>query len=162
MIKAFSAFILLFLIPAGLIFAQGSPEGIKIYSGYLNQKGKAYQHGPDADRKSCSIEFDSPVAFSHQSVSDIPGQLSYFIRFKNGPGFSKFIIKIFTDSEEEYTVDPDSEGKQVGINDEHHIFDAYLIYLILGTDIDHLEVINSIGNKPERYVLDKVEVHDNP
>jgi hypothetical protein len=175
MIKVFFAIILIALVtPVELTFAQGAPRGIKIYSGYLQlgdtSKGAFWRslfgvkspkpEEVDHDRQ-CTIEFQSPVSFSSQSVDIIPEQLAYFIRFKNEPRFSKFIIKIYTNNDEEYTIDPDSEGKQVGINDEHHILDSYLIYLILGTGINHLEIVSPSGNGQDKYVLDKLEIQDN-
>jgi hypothetical protein len=179
MIKAFSTVILLlFLIPADLSFAQVNAGGTKIYSGYLHHysvKGKRSfwqvlfgtkphpQEEVVHDRQ-FSIEFKSPVSFNHQSVSVLPEQLTYLIRFKNGPGssFEKFIIKIYTNDDEEYSIDPASEGKQVGINNEHHIFDSYLMYLILGSNIDHLEIMSSSAGEKDKYVLDKLEIRDNP
>ena len=151
--KAFLAIVLLVLLaPLDLPFAQEVPKGVKIYSGYL------FQHG--AKKTSlCTIEFHSPVSFSHESVAVIPEELTYFIKFKNDPAFGKFLIKVFTGYDEEYTIDPDSEGKQAGINDEHHIFDQYLIYVILGSDITHLELISPVNNQA-KYVLDKLEIHD--
>jgi len=175
--KVLSAVILLlFLISADLSFSQGAPRGIKIYSGYLHQFGvknktsfwhelfgaKSSAQGEVVPDSQCSIEFQSPVSFSHQSVAVIPSALTYFIRFKNGPQeFGKFIIKIYTNDDEEYSIDPDAEGKQVGINDGHHIFDAYLIYLILGTDINRLEIVSLSGEDKDKYVLDKLEIQDN-
>jgi len=174
-IKAFFTVILLFfLIPAGLSFAQLENEGpSKIYSGYWHQypskskvsfwhslfgKKSAKQWDDIYDRQ-CSVEFKSPTSFSHEPVSQLPGQLTYFIKFKN-VAFKKFIIKIYTNDDQEYSIDPDAEGKQVGINDAHHIFDSYLIYLILGQDIDHLEIASPAGNDKSKYVLDKLEIQD--
>ena len=119
----------------------------------------------------CSIEFKSPIPFSHQPVTAIPESLTYLIKFnKDGGtqtdsikenGFEKFVIKIYTNNDDEYTLDPNAEGKQVGIDDEHHIFDSYLIYLILGSTIDHLEIVNPSGRDGQKkYVLDKLEIHD--
>ena len=188
MIKAFSTVILLFfLIPADLSFAQSENDwASKIYSGYLHQyapksrgtfwraffgKKSTKQEG-DAHDRQCSIEFKSPISFSHQSVYQLPNELTYFIKFKNvgelsqdnsikeKDVFEKFIIKIYTNDDQEYSIDPYAEGKQVGINDEHHIFDSYLIYLILGPDIDHLEVVSSAGDDKGRYVLDKLEIQN--
>ena len=85
--------------------------------------------------RQCSIEFRSPISFSHQSVAVIPEELTYFISFKNGPRssqansikekdvFEKFIIKIYTNDDEEYSIDPDTDGKQVGLS---------LIHIFLG------------------------------
>jgi hypothetical protein len=158
MIKALSTVILLlFVIPLDLSFAQGAVKGVKIYSGYLYQRGA----NPKASDMQCSVEFDSPFSFSRQSVSVLPDHLTYFIRFKNAPQFSKFVIIIYTNDDEEYVIDPSSEGKQVGINDEHHIFDSYLIYEILGSEINHLEIASTSGKDKGKYVLDQVEVHDN-
>jgi len=155
MIKALSAVIILFLlIQVEVAHAQGAAVGgIKTYSGYFYQKKSVFQD------KSCSIEFKSPVSFSRQAVSVIPEQLSYFVRFKNA-AFQKFLIKIYANDGEEYSIDPDAEGRQVGINDEHHIADDYLIYLILGTDIHHLEIVSPSGDAKGKYVLDKLEIRD--
>lgn len=188
MIKAFlTASLLLFLVPVDLSFAQGTPGGSKIYSGYLHQydtknKGSFWHalFGPKSPKKEevvldrqCSVEFQGPISFSHQPVSVIPEELTYLIRFKNGSQpsqsnsikekdtFDKFSIKIYTNDDEQYSIDPDAEGKQVAINDEHHIFDSYLIYLILGSDINHLEIVSSSADDQDKYVLDKLEVHDN-
>jgi hypothetical protein len=188
MIKAFfTVILLLFMVPIDLSFAQVAPEGSKIYSGYLHQydaKNKAsFWHalfGAKSPKKEdvvldsqCSVEFQGPISSSHQPVAVMPEELTYLIRFKNGPQFSqadsikekdafeKFSIKIYTNDDEEYSIDPDAEGKQVGINDEHHIFDSYLIYLILGSDINHLEIVSSSDDDQDKYVLDKLEVHDN-
>jgi len=176
MIKALSAVILLlFIVPADLSFAQSDAGGSKIYSGYLHQYVKneaSFWHtifGASSPKKEeviydspCSIEFKSTISFSHQEVSVIPERLTYFIRFKNGPPpFEKFVIKIYTKDDEDYSIDPATEGKQVGISGEHHIFDTYLIYLILGTNIDHLEIVSSRGDNQDKYVLDKLEIHDN-
>jgi len=180
MIKVFSTVILLlFLISADQSFAQGA-KGIKIYSGYLYQQNvqhkTSFWHGifgvkspkkvEAVHDRQCFIEFRSPVSFSHQTVAVIPEQLTYVIRFNDGArpsqgAFEKFIIKIYTNDDEEYSIDPDAEGRQVGINDEHHIFDSYLIYLISGSDINHLEIVNPSGNDQDKYILDKLEVHDN-
>jgi len=189
MIKAFPRVILLFfLIPSCLSLAQEASGGSKVYSGYLHQYvvktqpsfwhslfgAPAHKQEEILQDRQCSVEFKSAVAFSHESVSVVPGKLSYFIRFTNSglasksepikgaDAFDKFVIKIYTNDDQEYLIDPQSEGKQVAIDGEHRIFDQYLIYLILGTSIDHLEIISSIGgDKPDKYVLDKLEVHDN-
>ena len=180
MIKIFSAVILLFfLISADLTFAQGISGGIKIYSGCLHKNNvksnggfwhslfgvkssKQEEFFPD---RQCAVEFKSPVSFSHQSVAMVPESLSYFVRFintsrssranavKEKGAFGKYIIKIYTNGEQEYSLDPDSGDK---------IFDSYLIYLILGSDINRLEVVSISGvNEHGKYVLDKSEVHNN-
>lgn len=69
------------------------------------------------------------------------------------PSFEKFIIKIYTNDEEEYSITPEPDGK---------LFDAYLIYLLLGRDINHLEVISASGSEQDKYILETVEIHDNP
>jgi hypothetical protein len=188
MIKTFlTAIILLFLIPAEFSFSQAAPVSIKIYSGYLhhNVKSKASLwhtlFGARSDKqeevlydRQCWVEFKSPVSFLHRPVVIMPERLTYFIRFKNGLQSSpanalkengpsgKIIIKIYTNDDQQYSLDPGSEGKQVGINDGHHIFDAYLIYLILGSTIDHLEITSPSGEDHDKYVLDKLEIQDNP
>ena len=178
MVKAFFAVILLcLLVPVDLSWAQASPKGIKIYSGHLYQKDTnteaSFWHslfGVQSSKRTevvgdrqCSIEFRSPISFSHQSVTVLPDQLTYVIRFQKDPPSSleNSAINIYTNDDEEYSIDPNSEGKQVGINDEHHLFDAYLVYLILGQNIDHLEFVTSSGAGQNKYVLDKLEVHDN-
>lgn len=177
MFKAFSTVILLLvLMPVNVSFAQSKDDygSSKIYSGYLHQhqdkiKGSLWhtlfgnkaskQNKQDAPDSQCTIEFKSPISFAHQMVAQLPEELSYFIKFNNGY-FKKFIIKIYTNDDEEYTIDPDAEGKQVGINDEHHIFDSYLIYLILGQDIDHLEVVGPSEDDKDKYILDKLEIRN--
>ena len=166
-IKAISIVALVFLwLPVQGSLAQTPPKGVKIYSGYLHHYGprthdsfwhvfwgkKTPKEGEVDYDSQCSIEFDGPLAFTHQSVASIPDRLSYFIKFKNGPlssvssdfsqkgAFDKFLIKIYTNDEEEYDINyavdspigPEAEGKQIGLHDEHHIYDSYLIYLILG------------------------------
>jgi hypothetical protein len=162
------------LIPADLSFAQETSGAVKIYSGYLYQVNKpkvSIWHslfGPQSHKqeaspqdRECSIEFHSAVSFQYDAVTVVPKKLTYFIKFKNEPPFSKFNIKIYTNDEEDYTIDPDSEGRQVGLNDEHHIYDAYLIYLILGSNINHIEIVSASSRDQDKYVLDKVEIHDN-
>jgi len=176
MSKTFStAVILLILMPVNMSFAQSQHDwSSKIYSGYLHQhqdKSKdsfwhtLFGHQPanpkneDVPDSQCTIEFKSPVPFAHEMVVQQPEELSYFIKFKNGV-HKRFIIKIYTDDDEEYSIDPDAEGRQVGVNDEHHIFDAYLIYLILGQDIDHLEVVGPSEDDKDKYILDKLEIRN--
>ena len=176
MIKALSTGILLLsLLPVDMSLAQAGPGAVKIYSGYLYEQGVkpkgSFWHalfGPKVPKRDvvaqdmqCSIEFHSSVSFSYQAVTVVPEKLTYFIRFKNEPRFPKFNIKIYTNDDQDYTIDPDSEGKQVGLNDEHHIFDSYLIYVILGSSINHLEIVSTSGGVPDKYILDKVEIHDN-
>ncbi len=186
MIKEISAVILLFFL---IQFYPGTArseddQASKIYSGYFHQidhdrKGSLWhnlfgQHSgkqeADFPDRQCSVEFKSPVSFTHQQVTQMPDELGYFIRFKdvgkrgngiNGNGvFEKFFIKVYTNDDQVYTIDPQDEGKQVGIEDEHHIFDSYLIYVVLGQDIDHLEVVGPGGEVKGRYILDKLEVQD--
>jgi len=189
MIKAISTVILLlFLMPSGISLAQEPPASIKIYSGYLHfyrAKNKhsfldylffsRLQNQEEVDQEQqCSIEFRSSVPFSQEEVSVVPEKISYFIKFKNSHAsdsdsssqknnpFDKFMIIIYTNDDEEYSIDPEAEGKQIGIGDEHHIFDSYLIYTILGKAITHLEIVNPSGhNDQNKYILDKVEVRNN-
>ena len=168
MIKAFSvAILLLSLMSFDLSFAQTAPEGVKIYSGYLHhfssKKNTSFWHtlvgGKPSKQedilldKQCSVEFKSSVPFSYRTVAVMPEELTYSVKFKDKVPFEKFEIKIYTKDGEEYPIDPDADGK---------IFDGYLIYLILGTDIHHLEIVPlSAEEQPDRYVLDKLEVRDN-
>ena len=158
MVKVFTAVILLFLLMAvDLSYAQTSPKGIKIYSGCLFQK-KIVVHDSQ-----CSIEFISPIPFSHRSVAVLPEELTYSIRFhdsyrskKSDPikekgVFDKFIVKIYTNDDEEYRMGTGMQGK---------IFDSYLIYLILGQDINHFEIVSASGDGQDRYVLDQLKTQD--
>jgi len=186
MVRAFLAVILLFLlIPVDRSYAQaGGPGGVKIYSGYLRQyspgsemsfwKGlfgmSPSQKGKEIQERQCSVEFKSPVSFSHQPVDILPKQLTYMVTFKNEPfppedksikpkdDFGPFLIKVYSDDDQEYTLDPRAEGKQIGINEEHPIFDSYLIYLVLGSKIDHIEIVSTSGVDLDKYLLDKLEV----
>jgi hypothetical protein len=169
-------------MPIDFTSAQEGSGGVKIYSGYLHQysvkKASFWQSlfgskPPQQEKihqdRQCAVEFVSQSPFSQQSVSVIPDKLSYLIKFKDlgGSGkidpskenFEKFTIKIYTKYDDEYTIDPDSEGNQVGVNEEHHIYDSYLIYLILGSGIDHLEVTSATGR--DKYLLDKLEILEN-
>ncbi len=168
MFKVFSASVLLFLlIPVDFSFAQSRDDwASKTYSGYLHQDQK------DVHDRQCFIEFKSPVPFTHQLIAQVPEELTYSISFKDsgkisqgnsikGKGaFEKFVIKIYTNDGQEYSIDPDAEDKQIGTNDEHHIFDSYLVYLILGQDINHLEVVSLSGRGKDKYVLDKLEIRN--
>ena len=185
MVKVFFAFIFtLFLITIDPFYAQSGDIGnSKIYSGYLHLDParmrtslwqaiwgrKPAHHEQDQEDRQCFIEFKSPLPFFHESVAALPDKLTYWIRFKNGHEgisgavkgedlFKKFIIIIYTDDEESFPVDPDAEGKQIGVAGEHHIFDPFLIYLILGQKIDHLEIISTSNDQKDKYVLDKLEI----
>jgi len=95
----------------------------------------------------------------------VPDYLTYLVRFMNPPTipkgkpvkvkdvFEKFIIKIYTVDDQEYSITPDSQRK---------VFDSYLIYLILGGNISRLELVSTLPGVNDRYVLDTSEVHDNP
>ena len=174
MIKGFTTVILLFfLFPVGLSSAQSQEDwATKDYSGYLLQdhlkthqslwhlifKKKVHQ-APLVHNWFCSVEFKSPISFTHQSVAQLPEEISYFIKFKNGEQFfKKFIIKIYSNDDQEYLIDPDGEGRQIGVSDEHHIYDPYLIYLLLGSEINHLEIVNQADDGKDKYVLDKLEI----
>jgi len=177
MIKVYSAVILSFLlVTSSFSFAQSKEHGAsKTYSGYFHQstlksKGSFWQQffgkkpvkqeQPVNDRQ-CFLEFKSPVSFAHQPVIQVPDKLAYVIRFEgHARPFEKFIIKIYSNDDQEYEIDPNAEGKQVGINEEHHIFDTYLIYLILGQGIDHIEIVSPSGDSQGKYVLDKSEIRD--
>jgi len=182
MIKALLAVILLFiLMPAHCVFAQETPGGSKTFSGYFHQSilknkgsfwhslfgGKASTEGEVVEEKQCFAEFKSPVPFSRLAVAVLPEALTYSIRFKDSrsssqgdlakekDAFEKSIIKIYTNDDQEYSIVPNSERK---------IFDSYLIYLIMSSDIDHLEIVSTSAQEKEgqdRCVLDKVEIHNN-
>jgi len=158
MIKAFPTLILLFLlIPFHVSFGQTPNDwASKVYSGYLHQDKKKAKE--DLSQVQCSIEFKSPIPFTHQVVNQLPQELSYFIKFKNSFRFKDFAIVIYSNDGQDFTIDPEAEGKQVGINDEHHIYDTYLIYLILGENINHLEIVSTSQQDKDRYILDKVQV----
>jgi hypothetical protein len=186
MIKFFSAVILLFLLmPVNPSFAQASTGGIKVYSGYFHQfkveSQNTFWHSlfsptfPKQDNivpdMECTIEFKSPIPFHRQPVTEVPKELSYIVKFKNTREVvldnsalkRKFIINIYTNDDQEYSIDPEAEGGQIGLNEEHHIVDSYLIYLILGTgNINHLEIASPSPDLiKDKYVLDKFEIHDN-
>lgn len=188
MVKVSSTVILIFLfISVNLTLAHAGQGYVKAYSGYyhnISLKTKRpfwhiffsssfpRQEEVLHDRK-CIIEFKSPIPFSNQTVTVVPEKLTYLIKFKNsgapaqgGPKMKKApfknpVINIYTIDDQEYTIDPGAEGKQVGISGEHHIFDSYLIYLILGSEIDHIEVASSSTDVKDKYVLDKYEIHNN-
>jgi hypothetical protein len=176
MANVFFVILLFLLLPLDFSFAKSHDDWArKIYSGYLHQDNvknhasfwrallgkKPPKHDADVSVRRCSIEFKSPIPFSHQLVAEMPAELTYFIRFNPPvPSFHQLTIKIYTNDDEEYSIDPAAEGKQAGINDEHHLFDPYLVYLILGQDINHLEVINSSGDENDKYVLDKLEIQN--
>lgn len=158
------------LLPVGLSFAQVKPGSIKLYSGFLHQ---AQKDEAKLDRQ-CSIEFQSPVSFLKPVTAALPERLTYIIRFRNDAGniyapaiiekgvFEDFIIKIYTTDDQVYPIDPDAEGHHKGFIGERHIFDKRLIGLILGKDIDHIEVVNlSVHNDQSKYILDKVVIYDN-
>lgn len=175
--KNFSAIIfLLFLLSGDLSYAQLNGGVIKIYSGSLHKdNSKSHQSFLNAlfgerppreqlDRDMvCSLEFQCPTGAFPQPVVVIPDQLTYFIRFNNPQQknvLGKYIIKIYTNDGEEYLLDPNTEGKGAGLKKEHHIYDPYLIYLILGQDINHFEIVSSSGDSKDKYVLDKLEIKD--
>jgi len=153
-------------LSAGASFAQDTPpSSVKIYSGFLHQynvrsKGSLWSvlfgsRSPKEDilhDRQCTVEFKSSVPFSNRSVAVMPESLTYVVRFNKNP-FQKYVIKIMTNDDQEYSIAPDHSGK---------IFDAYIIYLILGSGIDHLEIVSPSNQEDQdKYVLDKLEVHDN-
>jgi hypothetical protein len=101
----------------------------------------------------------------------VPKEISYIVKFKttgdtvvdNAALKRKFVINIYTNDDQQYSIDPDEEGAQIGPNDVHQITDSYLIYLILGKDsINHIEIASpSPDLMKDKYVLDKFEIHDN-
>lgn len=173
MIKSlFAVIFLLFVTAFNIPAAQASVEGIKIYSGFLHQttihkrpfwdvffsKDFPKQDAADQDR-SCAIEFRSPYLYSDQPVAQVPGSLTYVVKFKGEPAFKKFFIKIFSNDDQEYIIDPATEGKTIGLGGEHHLTDDHLIFLILSHDeISHMELISAEGNTNDKYVLDQLEI----
>lgn len=187
MARVTSAVILsFFLLAVNQSFAQKLIGGSKVFSGPLHhfsvESKKPFWHVflsksfPKQDiivkDWQCFIEFKSPIPFSNQSVSVLPEHLNYRVKFRNDPisspadlinendVFEKYIIKIYSTDDQEYTIDPQAEGQKTDINGEHQIFDSYLIYLILGKEIDHIEILGASGNQ-DKYVLDKLEIHNN-
>jgi len=185
MFKTLTALLICLLMPLESSFAQTiSFKHKKIYSGYLHEYNlkikkpfwKAIfsptfpkQEEIAYDMQSF-VEFRSPVSFAHQPVTEIPRELTYTIRFSNSEEFSrdfaineriafeKPLIKIYTDDDQEYTIDPSEEGKQLHSAQEHHITDTYLVYLILGGGINHIEVVSTMAHVHDKYILDQLEI----
>jgi len=171
MIRLYSSVVLVWvLLPVCLSFAQAKSESFKFYSGFLHQAQKVEAK---QDRQ-CLIEFKSPVSFLKQGTGDLPEQLTYTIRFRNDTGniyaptiiekgvFEDFIIKIYTTDDQVYPIDPDAEGDHKGFIGEQHIIDKRLIGLIMGKDIDHIEVVSpSVHDDQGKYILDKMVIYDN-
>jgi hypothetical protein len=175
MIKKSFAFVLLLCT---LVFnqplAQAATESKKVYSGYLHQlalhkkpfwqvfgsKDFPKQDAIDFNR-SCTIEFDYPDGYSNQQVVKIPRKLKYILRFKGEPAFKKYVIHVFSNDFQDYTIDPLTEGKDNGIEGEHHFSDAHIIYMILShAEVDHLEIASADDETKAKYVLDKFEIHE--
>jgi hypothetical protein len=155
MIKKLSTgFFLLLLILGNLSYAQSGGASTRIYSGYLHTKKQV-----DRD-KTCSLAFKCPASNFHQVTVVVPEALTYSISFKQENVLGKFIIKVYANDGEEYLVDPNIEAQQAGRAGEHHLYDAYLIYLILNQGIHHFEIISVSGTNPEKYVLDKLEINE--
>ena len=183
MTKKFFAVILLLLWVSGdLSYAQGDGAVTKIYSGYLHKESQRHKSFLDAifgggapkeeeDKgRTCSLEFQCPNSPASQPVVQVPGQLTYFIRFKtleaSAPdghlvlpkeAFKKFTIKAYDNDGESYAIDPDAQGESVGPGGKHHIYDSYLIYLILSGGINNFEIISASNDIKYKYVLDKLE-----
>ena len=167
---------LLFFITGNLSYAQ-SNDATKTYSGYLHKDAPAHRsflgsifgqkstkEAVDHDRE-CSLEFRYPAAFAAQPPVELPGKIAYFVRFKNLKGKEtgvpkRFIIKIYANDEQEYLLDPNAASKKTGPNGEHYFSDMYLKYLVLGGDINHIEIISTSGDNKGKYVLGQVEIND--
>ncbi len=156
--KLSTVIFLLLLISGDLSYAQWNGETSKIYSGYLHS-GRSSKEKVDYSR-ACSLEFWCPAASILRPPAVIPEKLTYFVRFKQKNVLGKFVIKIYANDGEEYSFDPNAEGQQEGPNGEYHLYDTYLIYLILGQDINRFEIVSSLGNVKDKYVLDKLEIND--
>jgi hypothetical protein len=171
---------LLLLMLGTFAYAEGSATSTRVYSGYLhkyNSKshrsflGAIFGAKPAPEQVNqdniCSLEFRCPASNPRQPTVVVPEALTYFIRFSapKGPSFQqdnvsgKLIIKIYANDGEEYLLDPDSEGKKDGLKGEHHLYDMYLIYLILSQSINHFEVVSVSASSQDIYVLDKLEIN---
>jgi len=178
--RIFAAIFLLFLISGNLSYAQLKGAATKSYSGYLHKENRSHRSFLDAifggarqedvDKSMiCSLEFQCPTSLPAQPVVKVPEQLTYFIRFStlatNAPdgslplakdAFKKFTIKIYANDGEEYALDPEAQGETAGPAGGHHIYDPYLIYLVLSQGINHFEILNASGDAKDKYVLDKL------
>jgi hypothetical protein len=98
----------------------------------------------------------------------VPEELTYFIKFSTSKGagpqqdnvLGKFIIRIYANDGEEYLLDPNDGAKQAGPKGEYHLYDSYLIYLILSQGVHHVEIVSVSGKGQDGYVLDKLEIND--
>ncbi len=191
------------LMPTGLSYAQSYGVITKVYSGYLHKNNKHHKpflkalfsrrSSPEGNVDSgllCSLEFRCPASPSHQSPTIIPGELTYFIGFKNDSQsprknpfiekdiLKKFVIKIYTKDDQEHTLDFNAEIKEAAqeasvapygpdilnpgqrVKVERHVYDPYLIYLILGQDIHRVEIVSAVPEAQEAYVLDNLEINE--
>jgi len=152
--KFFAGIFLLLLIPGNLSYAQLSGASTMIYSGSFHTKKQAY---PD---RTCSLEFHGPFSHSHQPPVVVPEELTYFIKFSTSKGagpqqdnvLGKFIIRIYANDGEEYLLDPNDGAKQAGPKGEYHLYDSYLIYLILSQGVHHFN-LDITGLQPGVYIL---------
>jgi len=178
MIKSIGVVILLLFLTAALTsFAQNIPGGSKVYSGFLHRVNPKLKNSlwhslfggasilPEEilEDQQCSLEFKSTASFLQKSVALIPEKITYSLKFNHQQkdAFKNYVINIYTDDDQEYSIDPHSDASQHGVSNEHTIFDSYLKYVILGTSISHIDIISTAGgNDQEKYVLDKLEIQD--
>jgi hypothetical protein len=175
-IKIFAS-VLFFLLSGPLSYAQWDGRVTKIYSGYLHKDNKDHSFlgsifgrkpsPKDMDEEvSASLEFQCPAPHAHQPLVVVPETFAYGVKFRSSKGHSlerkdvlgKFVIKVYTNDGEEYLLDPNTEGEQAGPGGKYHIDDSYLIYLMLGQDIHHFEIVSVSEAIKDKYVLDKLEI----
>lgn len=155
MFKIFVAVFLFFLLPAGFSWSQTPSGKSKVFTGQLHTTGLG--PGKIAPQGKCTLEFDSPVLITEQPAIQIPSELTYSVKFE-GTSFNRFIINIQTNDKQDFPIDPASDITPPDPEGKHHIFDPYLIYLILSPDkIERIELQDPAGNTA-KYVLDKSEI----
>jgi len=177
-IKIFTGMFLVLLVSGALSYAQGDGMVTKIYSGRLHQDnskdhsflnsifGGKSSKKDNNEEATATLEFKSPSSLAHQPMVEVPVALTYWVKFRRAQDPSsqrkdvlgKFVVKIYTNDGEDYLLDPNAEGQPAGPDGEFHTYDSYLIYLMLGQDINHFEIVSVSGDIKGKYVLDKLEI----
>ena len=164
---------------------QKDDKSHKSFLGNLFSKRPAKEDTADRDLL-CALEFKCPSSPSQKQPVLIPDQLTYAIVFKNTGVVSKnnplanvdflkkFMAKIYTKDGRDYTLDLNADAKHISLKEgalpevlapgqtvrlERHIDDSYTIYLILGQNIDHMELVRTDTEVQDKYVLDQMEIN---